>query len=393
MTPLRLLMVTPRYWPLVGDTERVTSRLANEFCARGCSTTILTARWHNDWPESVIHRHAVVKRLPGSPRGGWTTFRYMRALARWVREHHKEFDVIYVMNLRQDAYAVVGALQTGNPPVVLRAQRACATGDIHWQEHARFGHRIRRRCQIASAIVASTHVCSDELLRAGYSSIHQIGYGAEEMEPRSAASRYHARTALADVNQDLEVAEFAPVAVCVDRFTEGRGLPELIRAWFPIAERWPSAKLWLIGDGPLRDSLYEAVVDLGLRQQIALPGSFDELSELYHAADVFVSPSPDYGTSQAVIEAMAAGLPIIATDTPDMRELIDDATHGYLIPAGNTNAMAGRIAHMFESTELALQFGLAARRRATECFSLDRVVDQHISLFQQLARSASRGNA
>ncbi|MCA9053551.1 MAG: glycosyltransferase family 4 protein [Planctomycetaceae bacterium] len=393
MNQLRLLMVTPRYWPLVGDTERVTSRLAHEFCARGCSTTILTARWNNDWPASVVHRHAIVKRLPGSPRGGWTTFRYMRALARWVREHQNDFDVVYVMNLRQDAYAIAGALRAIGPPVVLRAQRAGATGDCYWQEHARFGGRIRKRCHGAAAIVASTEIGVEELLRAGYSSIHQIEYGADEMEPRSAASRYHARVALADVNQDLEVAEFAPVAICVDRFTEGRGLAELIRAWFPIADRWPSAKLWLIGDGPLRDSLYEGIVDLGLRQQISMPGSFDELSELYHAADVFVSASTDFGTSQAMVEAMAAGLPIVASSTPDMRELMDDGVHGFLVPPDDRRRLSERISQMFESTELAFQLGLAARRRVRECLSLDRVVDDHLTLFHRLAHSTLRGTA
>lgn len=393
MSPLRLLMVTPRYWPLVGDTERVTSRLANEFCARGCSTTILTARWHSDWPESVVHQRAVVKRLPGSPRGGWTTFRYLRALARWVRQHGEEFDVIYVMNLRQDAYAVVGALGANDPPVVLRAQRARETGDCRWQDHARFGKRIRSRCQGAAAIVASTNVSTDELLRAGYTSVHRIDFGAEAIEARSAASRFHARTALADVNQDLEAAEFAPVAICVDRFAEGRGLADLIRAWFPIADHWPSAKLWVIGDGPLRDSLYQNVVDLGLRQQIVMPGSFDELSELYHAADLFVSPSPDFGASQALVEAMAAGLPIIASETADVSEIIDDAIHGFLIPPRDRQRLSERIAQLFESTDLALQFGLAARRRANECFSLARVVDDHLTLFRQLAHSASRGTA
>ncbi|MBC8352785.1 MAG: glycosyltransferase family 4 protein [Planctomycetes bacterium] len=393
MNPLRLLMVTPRYWPLVGDTERVTTRLANEFCARGCPTTILTARWHTDWPETVSHRDAVVKRLPGSPRGGWTTFSYMRALSRWIRRHQSEFDIVYVMNLRQDAYAVVGALQSSAPPVVLRAQRAGATGDCDWQDHARFGKRIRRRCHAADAIIASTDASVDELLRAGYSSIHKIEYGAEEIEPRSAASRFHARAALADVNQDLEVAEFAPVAICVDRFAEGRGLADLIRAWLPIADRWPSAKLWLIGDGPLRDSLYERVVDLGLRQQISMPGSFDELSELYHAADLFVSPSPDYGTSQALVEAMAGGLPIIATDTPDVREMIDHGSHGYCVPSENRKQLSERIAQLFEATELALQYGLAVRRRANECFSLAHVVDNHLALFEQLVNSAPRGIA
>lgn len=389
MNSLRILMVTPRYWPLVGDTERLTTRLANEFCARDCPTTVLTARWHTDWPESVVHREAVVQRLPGSPRGGWTTFGYMRALSRWVRQHATEFDVVYVMNLRQDAYAIVGALRPHAPPVVLRSQRAGVTGDCYWQEQARFGSRIRRRCQAAAAIVSSTNVSTDELLRAGYSKVHKIEYGADKIEPRSAASRFHAREALADVNQDLRVSEFAPVAICVDRFAERRGLPDLIRAWLPIADRWPSSKLWLIGDGPLRDSLHESVVELGLRQQIAMPGSFDELSELFHAADVFVSPAPDYGTTQAMVEAMAAGLPIIATDTPDVRELVDDGTHGYLVPSGQRRQLAERISQLFEATELALQFGLAARRRANECYSLYRTVEDHLNLFQQLCHAAS----
>jgi glycosyltransferase involved in cell wall biosynthesis len=393
MNSLRLLMVTPRYWPLVGDTERVTARLANEFCLRGCPTTILTARWHSDWSETVAHQHTIVKRLLAAPRGGWTTFRYMRAISRWIRQHCHDFDLVYAMNLRQDAYAILGALRLDELPIVLRAQRAGATGDCSWQDQSRFGNRIRKRCQTASAIVTSTSASTDELLRAGYSSLHEIGYGADEMEPRSAASRFHARAALADVNHDLEAVEFAPVAVCVDRFAEGRGLPELIRAWLPIAARWPSAKLWLIGDGPLRDSLFESIVDLGLRQQISMPGSFDELSELYAAADLFVSPAADYGTTQALAEAMAAGLPVIASDTPDLRELIDDGVQGYLVPSGNRKQLSEKMAKLFEATELASQFGLASRRRASESLSLSRVVDEHLQLFTQLAHPAPRETA
>ena len=95
----------------------------------------------------------------------------MRAMSRWVRQHREEFDLVYVMNLRQDAYAVVGALRSVDPPVVLRAQRAGEAGDCQWQERARFGKRIRKRCQAATAIAASTDVGTEELLRAGYSSL------------------------------------------------------------------------------------------------------------------------------------------------------------------------------------------------------------------------------
>jgi glycosyltransferase involved in cell wall biosynthesis len=108
---------------------------------------------------------------------------------------------------------------------------------------------------------------------------------------------------------------------------------------------------------------------------------------------LFVSASPDYGTTQALVEALAAGLPIVASDTQDAREVVDDGIHGYLVPSGDGRQMSERISQLFEATELALQFGLAARRRANECYSLSRVVDDHIKLFKQLVYSASRGTA
>jgi glycosyltransferase involved in cell wall biosynthesis len=385
MTRLKLLIVTPRYWPLLDDTPRVVATLADAFGRHELATTILTAKWHSDWPDTVVHCQATVIRLPHAPRGGWTTFRYMRALSRWLREHRESFDIVYVMNLRQDAYATLGALQDATVPVVLRAQRAGETGDCRWQQTARFGRRIRRRCHSADMLVATSRAAADELMASDYSSVRCIETGAGPTVSRSAAGRFRARAALADANYDLAVAEFAPVAVCAERLDEHRGLGDLIVAWLPIAARWPSSKLWLIGDGPLRETLYEGIVQRGLHHQISMPGSFDDLTEVFQAADVFVSPSPSYGATQALVEAMAAGLPIVATDTPDVRDIIEPGVEGYLPTPGDRRQLTDAIAKLFESPGFGVEMGSSARRRANEARDLQRMVDAHLDLFQQLA--------
>jgi glycosyltransferase involved in cell wall biosynthesis len=389
MKRLRLLIVTPRYWPLVGDAEQMTARLADAFCSRGMDVTVLTARWHSDWPTMVMHRQTRVERLPYAPRGGWNTLRYMRALSRWIRTKRNDFDIVYVMNLKHDAYATVGAAASLRLPVILRARRAGPTGDCHWQTTARFGKRIRTRCQAAVAVVSSTPVGAQELASAGYTSVMQICDGTEEAPPRSAAERFRARAALADINHDLAVAEYAPVAVCVERLQEGRGLEKLIRAWFPVGERWPSAKLWIIGDGPLRDSLYEGIVDLGLHHQILLPGSFDDWHELLQAADAYVSASPDFATTQALLDAMAAGLPILANDTPDVHDVLESGVQGYLFETSDSSSLLDAVSRLSESPGLGIQVGLAARRRASEAFSITRTVDQHEQLFHRMASKGS----
>ena len=387
----RLLIVTPRYWPLVDDTACVAATLADAFSREGISTTILTAKWHMDWPEQVVHREAVVHRLPHPPRGGWLKFRYLRSLSRWLRQRADDFDLVYVMNLRQDAYATVGVAEGVGMPVVLRAQRAGAAGDCHWQATARFGRRIQRRCQAADVVVASTRFATHELHQAGYDSVRCIEDGVAQRAPRSPAERFRARQALADANYDLAVAEFAPVAVCVERFVEHRGIAELVTSWLSIAARWPSAKLWLIGDGPLREALHEGIVQRELHHHICMPGSFDDWTELLHAADVFVSPTPAFGTTQALLEAMAVGLPVVAMDTPDIREVIEPGREGLLIPPGERHRLSEAIDTLFELPERAVAIGAAARARIELTRPLARTVAAHLDLVQQLLEKPSLG--
>jgi len=383
----RLVLVTPRFWPSLGGAEVMMGRLAAAFQAAGSSTTVLTPRAKPDWPPEIEQRGVHVVRLP--LRGGGR-LRYRWSLARWLVSHSDEFELVYVSSLRRDAYEVLKAARRAEFPVVLRAEGADSMGDCHWQEHAQFGRRIRRRSWTADAVVASSRVIERELLAAGYSRqrVHHIPNGVDQGATRTDAARAAAREALCSADPSLFVAAGAPVAVYAGRLEHHRGLDLLVLAWKQVCARWPNARLWLAGHGPWHSVLDKSISDMGLGGRVVLPGAFDGVEDLLMAADLFVAPSLEGDASLAVLEAMAAGLPVVATDIPAHRELIDDGREGRLVLAHHAESIAAGIEELFDQPATALQFAEAARIRVSRGFTLKGTVAEHLALFDRVLSSA-----
>lgn len=407
----RLALVTRRFWPLVGGAEIVMSNLATQFAREGADVRILTARWEPHWPAEVVHREVPVVRLPHPHQRGWGTLRYMLALARWLRRNQDRLDLVYVSMLKHDAYSAVGALRGTRVPVVLRAEGAGATGDCHWHRTARFGRRILRRCLLADAVVGPSPVIIDELRAAGFehSRVHFIPNGvavervARETIEEGAEGKHEegggtaglhdaerraaleeTRLAMAEANTDLQLPQGARLVVYTGRLHAGKGLFELIRAWRAVVARIPLARLWLIGEGPDRDELFETVLDQQVRASVMMPGAFDDVTDLLAAADLFVLPSYEEGMSLSLLEAMAAGVPVVATDIPGNRVLVTHQQHGLLVPRGDEQALATAIVKQLEQTRLARHYAQAARERVRAEYSLERTAQRHAELFDRL---------
>ena len=165
--PLRVALVMQRFWPLTGGPEKVLANLAGELCRRGLSVTILTARWQANWPAELLYQETPVVRLSPPPLDCWTTLQYTRALARWLRDRADQLDLVYVSQLRHEAYAALRAVGR-RLPVVLRAEQVGRHGDCLWQLDATCGRRIKRQCMEAAALVAPTPAARCELEAAGY---------------------------------------------------------------------------------------------------------------------------------------------------------------------------------------------------------------------------------
>ncbi len=386
----RVVLVTRRFWPLVGGAEMVMARLAAELHARGLAVTLLTARWQRDWPLEMEHHGVRVIRLPNPASRFWGTWRYMQAVASWLRHHRSNFDLVYVSMLKHDAYAAVGEAHRGRFPVILRAEGAGLSGDCHWQLDANFGRRIKRRCLQADALIAPSPAIERELVVAGYprDRIHYIANGVPVPPLAGAEARQEARAALAELDAKLWLEPGAPLAVYTGRLHDMKGLQYLVSAWPEVLRVRPNARLWLVGEGSYRQALTEQIENLGLAGRVLLTGAFDDVEDFLSAADLFVLPSLEEGMSLALLEAMARGLPVVASAIAANEVLIANGAHGRLVPKADPAALAAAIVDLWNHPDEAARLGEQARRRVIAEFSLARMVDDHLTLFERLLSAA-----
>jgi len=385
VSPLRLVLVTRRFWPLMGRAGKATAHLAVELASRGVDVTVLTARWHPLWPARITCGGVPVVRLDHPPGQGRNANRYMKSVAHWLRENQDRYDLVCVSMLEHEAFAALKAVRRG-VPVVLRAEAAGRHGDCYRQLETRGGRRIKQVCMKADALVGPSRAIERELIAAGYprGRIHYVARGVPIPPERNTDAKTSARAALTAVNSGLRLPDDAPLAVYVGRLHESKGLLDLVAAWQRVVASKPDARLWLVGEGPERQALEDQIVQRDLLGRVFLAGVFDSIDELMAAADLFVLPSREEGPSLALFEAMAAGLPIVATDVSGSREAVSDGEHARLVPGGSVDALCAAVLRLLVERELATQLGAAARLRARSQFSLAQSADSHLELFENL---------
>jgi glycosyltransferase involved in cell wall biosynthesis len=154
-----------------------------------------------------------------------------------------------------------------------------------------------------------------------------------------------------------------------------KGLLHLVTAAAFIRERYDTrVSIW--GEGPMRAELAAAVRDLGLDDVVALRGGTEQPERALAELDVFVQPSFTEATSNVLLEAMAMGLPVVATDVGGTAAIIEHEVTGLLVPAGDSAALAKAVIRLAETPELAGRLGTAARARVRARFGMGRMVTE-----------------
>lgn len=173
--------------------------------------------------------------------------------------------------------------------------------------------------------------------------------------------------------------------VSVGRLDANKNHEMMIRAYARLAEKYPEYTLTIYGDGELRSYLEELIVSLGLSDKVFLPGVILNVEEEIEKASLFLLTSYSEGVSNALIEAMALGLPVIATDVPSggTVELIRHGENGLIIPTGDEAALEKAMDKMLSDTDFAERLGAQARK-IQERFAPERVNRQWQTYFEKL---------
>jgi glycosyltransferase involved in cell wall biosynthesis len=163
-----------------------------------------------------------------------------------------------------------------------------------------------------------------------------------------------------------------------------KGISCLIEAMAILKNEFPSLRLEIAGDGSLREALTKQAADLGVSEGVSFLGWRNNLSSLLAGWDIFVLPSLDEGFGVAALEAMAAGLPVIASAAGGLPELVCSGETGLLFPPGASTELASRLRDLINDREERLSMGLAGRQRAVQHFSVTQMVYKVFAVYDEL---------
>ena len=173
----------------------------------------------------------------------------------------------------------------------------------------------------------------------------------------------------------------------VGRLAEQKGYRFLLAAMPGVLKAIPGCELHLAGEGEEKAKLMAIADELGISSQVKFRGYLGNISEFLNELDLFISSSLWEGLPTAILEAIVAGVPVLATDIAGNRELIQDGRTGWLAQPADTHALARAILHAYHHPELCQQFALEARRILPQ-FSIQNVAEQYAQLYQRLLAGA-----
>ncbi len=245
------------------------------------------------------------------------------------------------------------------------------------------GQMALARYRAAACIVAVSQAVREQLLGAGLdpARIVVVPDGVEIPRSVSAEERQRGR-------ERWNITREERVLALVASFTAEKGHALLLEA-FAELQRWaaegrrPRCRLLLAGDGPLRGALERQAAGLGIGNTVIFAGFVEELAAVYAACDVFIFPSLHEGGGTSLLGAMSHALPVIATATGGIAEIVEDQRNGLLAEA-TPQSLAAAAARLLGTPELARRLGVAARETVTARFSACRMVSDSLAVFGRL---------
>jgi glycosyltransferase involved in cell wall biosynthesis len=173
-----------------------------------------------------------------------------------------------------------------------------------------------------------------------------------------------------------------PTVIFVGRIQPVKGLEVLLRAWKMVLARLP-ARLLIAGDGGQLPELKRFAADTGIAESVTFTGEVSDVPARLEQADLYVQPSYQEGLPNSVLEAMSAGLPIVATRISGNEDVVADGVNGMLVPAGDAESLAHALATLLADRERAREFGRQSRRIIEQRFQLSAVVDQLVTTYRR----------
>ena len=271
--------------------------------------------------------------------------------------------------------AAAAARTSGVRPIVIATERTVASVEaLHDPRRVHGLVRFLRELAypFVDHVVAVSPAVEDDLLASAPRWASRV-----QVIPNPIVSKHLQRAAALPIDRSIaeRIAEFSPLLVSVGRFTAAKDQRTLLAAFAKMRAKFPSAGVVLVGEGSLRKDLATYSARLGISEAVVMPGFLQNPLPLMRAADVFVHSSRWEGLPTVLVEALALGTRVVATDCPGVADVVGGGQFGTLAPVGDADALARAIECELHQPRVASDLMASADR-----FRADRVARQYVDL-------------
>ncbi|MBN1586234.1 MAG: glycosyltransferase family 4 protein [Candidatus Omnitrophica bacterium] len=384
MKPIRVCMLAAGFYPNLGGLERQAHKLGRELVQRGHSVCVLT-RQNRGLPAEQTIDGIRVHRLRQWGKGRWLeSVSYLAGALVWIIRNRRQIDILHAhQSYSPTTVAAVAGLLTGKR-TLSKISATQELGERRELQRLPFGRMRRYLMTRIDRVVGVNPSVFEEFEDWGVRKerFQYIPNGVEIPE-HSAYDRDAKAAARSCLNLEGDL-----FVIYTGRLSSEKGLEHLIQAWAQVVPEFSEARLFLLGSGggdrDVEKDLKASVADLGLGSSVRFLGHVKNVEDYLVASDVFVLGSVSEGMSNALLEAMAAGLAIVASEIPAHREIIEDGVNACVFPYGNVEILTRKLKGLLADAQLRRTLGMAAREAAQTRFSMTAVTSRYESLYREI---------
>lgn len=363
---MKVVMVSAGFWPAVGGAERQALELARALRARGVDARVLTRRVGGAASREEIHG-VPVRRLPVFGAGALDSLSFLFGALGWLLKHGGEYDAIHAHLAGSPALAAALAGRWLGKPVLVKLGGGRGIGELAASSRTVLGRlKLALLASLKPRFLAVVPDLADEArehLAGADIEVLPNGVDVDRYKPVSPKEKQALRACL---------GWSGVVFLYTGRLSWEKRLPWFAALW-KKASAGRDASLVIVGAGP------EIIPE---SPQVRVLAPAEDIASLYAAADVFVLPSVSEGLSNSLLEAMASGLPAVASAVGGTAQILEDGKTGLLFGKDDEKKAMQQIERILNDNELRTHIGAAARLEVERRYAMPIVVERLLDLYR-----------
>lgn len=388
MKKLRIVMIVRLFFPWIGGTERQAHKLAKILISKGLNVEIVTGWWFRNTPQKELIEDVPVFRnltlwemfgIRGLRRFGG--YLYILTLLWRLGRTRNDYDLIHVHGLNYHTFTAVVAGRWFRKKVIAKLANSGKASDIkkmHREQQLPLERFMIPTALQCDRFVATTGAIVEELKSEGVSANHIVelpnGVEIDLIDPRT----------------NYKFSDTIQITF-VGRLHKQKGLDVLFLGFSKLIKKFSTLKikLQLVGDGPLRNELHSLANEYKIDGHMEFVGKTDQVYSYLRETDIFVLPSRAEGMSNALLEAMAFGLPVVVSNIPGNVLLVQNQENGLVFDAEDSDILMEKLSLYIADDILRERMGKAARKTIEKHYSLESVADRYLTLYEALLSKGS----